>query len=290
MSEENILSDVAMLVSLKITTCHFEKTDTDASDEFCANKKADSQSAKVVKKLFGGNQALKDLIKIAGRARNDSKKLTLPYRTGQDLLSVQMYEKHGELMNDYKDQFLLAKTVFIQDYKTEMQVQRVKQGKLWKASDYPHIDAVDDAFTFNLLYEPIADCQSFDKMGLGKLVSDATNILNDRITDAVMKMFKDIEKYLGNFALRCKEYKPKTEDSKAQHVFKNTLISNLSDLVDNLPLMNITNNKEINDLCVDIKHLLKGLDLETLREDDTIREQASKQAQSILEKMQGYGV
>ena len=277
-----------MLVRLNITRFGGEKIDTIASEDICKKNNAESDSGKFIKKLFKDNQALKDTKKIASKARHVSDSKTLPYMTGQKLLAVGMYEKHGQALADLKQDFEMARDVFISDIKKDQERQKIKLGSLYNESDYPNVEDIREKFTFTVQYETIADCQKFDTMGLGKLINDAVEIQNKRIDNAVMDMFKRIEKYLGNFAERTKNYKPKTENSRVQNEFRDTLISNLRELVENLPLMNITNNPKINELCDDIKGLIKGLDLETLRGDEGVRKDVSKKADDILAKMGGY--
>ena len=288
MSNTNILENVAMLVRLNITRFGGEKIDTIASEDICKKNNAESDSGKFIKKLFKDNQALKDTKKIASKARHVSDSMTLPYMTGQKLLAVGMYEKHGQALADLKQDFEMARDVFISDIKKDQERQKIKLGSLYNESDYPNVEDIREKFTFTVQYETIADCQKFDTMGLGKLINDAVEIQNKRIDNAVMDMFKRIEKYLGNFAERTKNYKPKTENSRVQNEFRDTLISNLRELVENLPLMNITNNPKINELCDDIKGLIKGLDLETLRFYEDVRKDVSKKADDILAKMGGY--
>tara|TARA_Y100001937_G_scaffold115967_1_gene167367 strand:+ start:1454 stop:2329 length:876 start_codon:yes stop_codon:yes gene_type:complete len=288
MTQSNILENVAMLVRLNITRFGGEKIDTIASEDICKKNNAESDSGKFIKKLFKDNQALKDTKKIASKARHVSDSMTLPYMTGQKLLAVGMYEKHGQALADLKQDFEMARDVFISDIKKDQERQKIKLGSLYNESDYPNVEDIRDKFTFTVQYETIADCQKFDTMGLGKLINDAVEIQNKRIDNAVMDMFKRIEKYLGNFAERTKNYKPKTEKSRVQNEFRDTLISNLRELVENLPVMNITNNPKINELCDDIKGLIKGLDLETLRGDEDVRKDVSKKADDILAKMGGY--
>ena len=288
MTQPNILENVAMLVRLNITRFGGEKIDTIASEDICKKNNAESDSGKFIKKLFKDNQALKDTKKIASKARHVSDSMTLPYMTGQKLLAVGMYEKHGQALADLKQDFEMARDVFISDIKKDQERQKIKLGSLYNESDYPNVEDISEKFTFTVQYETIADCQKFDTMGLGKLINDAVEIQNKRIDNAVLDMFKRIEKYLGNFAERTKNYKPKTENSRVQNEFRDTLISNLRELVENLPLMNITNNPKINELCDDIKGLIKGLDLETLRGDEDVRKDVSKKADDILAKMGGY--
>ncbi len=288
MSNTNILENVAMIVSLNITRYGGEKIDKKASEEICETNKADYDSGKFIKKLFQDNKALDATRKIASKARHESKKLTLPYKVGEDLLGIEMYEKHGNMMREFHNDFMMAVDVFCDEIKKDKERQKVNLGSLFNEDDYPDVDSIRSQFTFTVQYETISDCQNFDKLGLGKLIGDAMQIQNNRIDKAVMSMFKRIEKYLENFADKTEKYQPKTEGSRVKNEFRDTLITNLRDLCTNLPMMNITKNEKITELCEDINHLIKGLDIGTLRDDDVVRNNASKQAKDILAKMDGY--
>jgi hypothetical protein len=72
-----------------------------------------------------------------------------------------------------------------------------------------------------------------------------------------------------------------------ENVFRDTLISNLEDLCDLIPRMNIANNPVINTLAAEAKLKLTKWDPAVLREVPSIRKDVSNEAQKILKDMEG---
>ena len=67
----------AVIVRLQISQWGGEKIDRSVSDEVANNKNASSKAGKYVKLLFADNEMLKEIKKVAGKARYLNKELTL---------------------------------------------------------------------------------------------------------------------------------------------------------------------------------------------------------------------
>ena len=78
----------------------------------------------VMSKNFRWQPILKDIKKVRGKARNVNKAQTLPYLDGRDLLPVPNFDKHSELMTDYKDLF----DALCEDFFAEYETHRVPTG------------------------------------------------------------------------------------------------------------------------------------------------------------------
>jgi hypothetical protein len=73
----------------------------------------------------------------------------------------------------------------------------------------------------------------------------------------------------------------------SENVFRDTLITNLEDLCDLIPKMNIAGDPKINELADVAKKKLTKWDPAVLREVETIRKDVSKEAKKILKGMEG---
>jgi len=76
--------------------------------------------------------------------------------------------------------------------------------------------------------------------------------------------------------------------SKTEHKFKNSLVTNITELCELLPKLNITDDINLNTALNEIKTKLTEFSPTTLREDVAIRSKTAKEAEIILNKMKHY--
>lgn len=285
----------AVIVRLNIKQWGAEKTDRTVSDEVASDKKAAANAGKYVKSLFAGNQLLKDIEKVAGKARNLNKAQTLPYLAGQDLLPVSNFDSHAEVIGRYKDVFNALVTEFLSTYEKARDAQQLRLGDMFDASDYPPVQDVRERFQFTISYQPLPDGNTFDKMFGSEemekmLIENAEADMQSKIDEAMHELWSRLISRVDNFQSAMRRYQPKTAESKAVGTFKDSIVQNIRDLCDVLPRLNLTGDADLNNYCELVRSKLAGLDAGDLRQDEVLRKNAADDAQSILDAMAGYGV
>jgi len=285
----------AVIVRLNIKQWGAEKTDRTVSDEVASGKKAAANAGKYVKSLFAGNQLLKDIEKVAGKARNLNKAQTLPYLAGQDLLPVGNFDSHAEVIGRYKDMFNALVTEFLSTYEKARDAQQLRLGDMFDATDYPPVQDVRERFQFTISYQPLPDGNTFDKMFDSEemekmLIENAEADMQSKIDEAMHELWTRLISRVDNFQSAMRRYQPKTAESKAVGTFKDSIVQNIRDLCDVLPRLNLTGDADLNNYCELVRSKLAGLDAGDLRQDEVLRKNAADDAQSILDAMAGYGV
>lgn len=285
----------AVIVRLNIKQWGAEKTDRTVSDEVASGKKAAANAGKYVKSLFAGNQLLKDIEKVAGKARNLNKAQTLPYLAGQDLLPVGNFDSHAEVIGRYKDVFNALVTEFLSTYEKARDAQQLRLGDMFDATDYPPVQDVRERFQFTISYQPLPDGNTFDKMFGSEemekmLIENAEADMQSKIDEAMHELWSRLISRVDNFQSAMRRYQPKTAESKAVGTFKDSIVQNIRDLCDVLPRLNLTGDADLNNYCELVRSKLAGLDAGDLRQDEVLRKNAADDAQSILDAMAGYGV
>lgn len=285
----------AVIVRLNIKQWGAEKTDRTVSDEVASDKKAAANAGKYVKSLFAGNQLLKDIEKVAGKARNLNKAQTLPYLAGQDLLPVGNFDSHAEVIGRYKDVFNALVTEFLSTYEKARDAQQLRLGDMFDATDYPPVQDVRERFQFTISYQPLPDGNTFDKMFGSEemekmLIENAEADMQSKIDEAMHELWSRLISRVDNFQSAMRRYQPKTAESKAVGTFKDSIVQNIRDLCDVLPRLNLTGDADLNNYCELVRSKLAGLDAGDLRQDEVLRKNAADDAQSILDAMAGYGV
>ena len=285
----------AVIVRLNIKQWGAEKTDRTVSDEVASGKKAAANAGKYVKSLFAGNQLLKDIEKVAGKARNLNKAQTLPYLAGQDLLPVGNFDSHAEVIGRYKDVFNALVTEFLSTYEKARDAQQLRLGDMFDATDYPPVQDVRERFQFTISDQPLPDGNTFDKMFGSEemekmLIENAEADMQSKIDEAMHELWSRLISRVDNFQSAMRRYQPKTAESKAVGTFKDSIVQNIRDLCDVLPRLNLTGDADLNNYCELVRSKLAGLDAGDLRQDEVLRKNAADDAQSILDAMAGYGV
>jgi|TARA_B100000073_G_scaffold299885_2_gene265994 hypothetical protein len=286
----------AVIVRLEISQWGGEKIDRSVSDEVANNKNASSKAGKYVKSLFADNEMLKEIKKVAGKARNLNKELTLPYAKGQDLMPVTMFDFHKEKIGNLKDIFDGLVEDFLKKYERHRDRQQGRLGEMFNADDYPSVEAVREKFSMTINYEPLADNNMFDKMFGSEeleqqLIENAETQMQSRIDGAMHDLWERLISRVELFHHKMVNYKPAVKgESKVVDGFKDSLVENIRDLCQVLPRLNLTGDADLNNYCELVKQKLAVLDAGDLRENEVARKSAANEAQGILDAMAGYGV
>lgn len=290
-----IIQKSAVICRLNIRMCGFEKTDKGVSSEVADKKSASDDAGRYVKRLFAGNPILKEITTVRGKARNVNKAQTLRYLDGQDLLPVGNFDKHSELMTDYKDLFDALCEDFFAEYETHRDAQQARLGDLFDANEYPPVSVLRGKFQFNISYEPLSDGNTFDKMFGNaemeqQMIADAEAQMQSRIDEAMHQLYGRLLKTVDCFNTAMRNYQPKTANSKAMGTFKDSIVGNMIDICEVLPRLNLTGDADLANYCEMVKSKLTNYDAADLREDENLRKTAADEAQAILDQMAGYGM
>ena len=286
-----ILDKTAMLVTLNISCWSGNVTDKPASDEVTVNHNALADSAHVRKRLFPKN-ALKDLKKTTGEARDYHYTNTLPWpQKGVRLLTVAAYEAYRDRMDAYREKIISQTLEFIRNYNQSIQDARYELGDLFRPSDYP--SEIDIRRKFDLSYRigPVPNDNNFiadlAEPEIRRLRDDIRAGIQNDLAAAQRDIYDRLETAVGTLA-----DKLVYDDAGKAPIFRDTLISNITDLLDIVPKLNIFGDANLTKICGDIKNRIAGVDADTLRPksprfDPTERRRVKREAENIRERLAG---
>ena len=210
---------------------------------------------------------------------------------GSRLLTVANYEAYTELMDGLRERMVRERARFIEDYDDNVDRARLDLGKLFRIGDYPSKEALQGKFGIRYRIVPVPDADHF----MAKLASHDTERvkrgiereIEERLHDAV----GDLYRRLGEAVERVSERL--TEDGEGKPlVFRDTMISNVRDLVDVVPRLNIFGDDRLAQLCQDVKDRIAQADPATLRPspnfNPNVRRQVKCDADALMEKFAGY--
>lgn len=235
----------------------------------------------------------------AGRFNKDlvSKALLEPIRT----LMGAARDKHYDMTHAWNDngQRLLPSTLFMEyttmartartaldglkrtlavQYPIEVQAARVRLGSMYNPEDYPSPMDILDKFDITVDFNPVPAAADF-RVDVG---NEAVEEIKANIThNVVLKQAKAIEATYARIREVVSKVEERLSDEKA--IFKDSLITNVSDLRKVLQGLNITNDPLITELYDDMATLIEPPG--QLRSNKYLRAQVAQRAHAVLSKI-----
>ena len=285
------LTHDAMLVSLRITAWSGRLYDRQASNQVAAHHDAAASAGRYNKRLLP-KAAFAALTATMSESRSQHYANSLPWDDqGSRLLTVANYERYTELLDRLRERMVRERARFIEDYDDNVDQSRLDLGRLFRIEDYPSKEALRGRFGIRYRVTPVPDADHF----MAKLASDDTarvkrdieHQIEERLHDAV----GDLYRRLGEAVERVSERLQESGDGKPL-VFRDSMISNIRDLVDVVPRLNIFGDDRLAQLCEQVKERIASADPNTLRPsgqfNPNVRRQVKRDADALVQQFAGY--
>lgn len=279
------ISSSAMLVELNISCWTGVKQDKSAAAEIAAAHGAESDAVTSHKKLLGNCPELVEVKRLTGECRNNHTKLTVPWAdSGLRLLPTAQMFKYQEVMTDLEQRRDAAVQTFLDQYDWAITKAQAKLGNLFDPNEYPTLDTVSTKFAMRLNYLPLADAGDFRldiptealeqakahyQEYYSKQYKGAMDNLWQRTYDALNKMSERLDYAEG-------------EDKK---IFRDTLVSNVTDMIDMLDVCNITGDTQMTAMRMQLEDALRGITPEALREDAYLRAETKRNVDAAIKAL-----
>ena len=228
----------AMLVGLRITAWSGRLYDRETSDHVAVHHDASASAGRYNKRLLP-KAAFAALTATMSEARTRHYANSLPWDDkGSRLLTVANYEHYTELMDGLRERLVRQRARFIEDYDHYVDQARLDLGKLFRIADYPSKEALQGKFSIRYRITPVPDADHF----IAKLASDDTDRvkrdierhIEEQLHDAVGDLYRRLAEAVERVSERLQE-----DANGKPLVFRDTMISNIRDLVDVVPRLNI---------------------------------------------------
>ncbi|GEP94487.1 DUF3150 domain-containing protein [Chitinophaga cymbidii] len=274
------LPEKALLVNLTISQWCARKYDRKVSQKI--EEAHNTRNAGRFNKILIAENELKEIQKIAGAARSFLYENTLPWGdNGDRLLPATNYFEFIAKYNDFKYQFHSAVDSFITQYPHLKEDARQRLNGMFQESDYPPISDVRTKFAIQISFMTISDTTDFrleiDQKEISVLKHQIETELNTRISQATRNIWVRIREAVGHMVEKLSEQKA---------IFRDSLVANISELIDILPRLNFTQDENVMETIESMKHLL--IDPELLRNDDLLRSKKALEAKQILDKVNEF--
>lgn len=276
------LSEKAVLVSLSVSTWTARKLDKRVSSEVAANHAA-RQDAGRYNKLLVAEDAIRRVQQAARQARDTHYKLTLPWLdNGQRILTNRAYMDYMAQMREERGNFERAVSDFLSQYPQLVVAAQQRLGTMYRAEDYPDAGEIAGKFGMEFNVTPVPDSRDF-RVALSDTEAERIRTdLEERVQQATSAAARDawdrLHEVIGNVVERL-------SDPKA--IFRDSLIGNVAELVNILPMLNLNDDPELERLRREAERKIVSLDPADLRQDKAARQAAARDAKGILDAMAG---
>ncbi|WP_127127996.1 hypothetical protein [Pseudoflavitalea rhizosphaerae] len=274
------LSQCAMLANLNIKQWSGRKNDKKITHEI--EKEHNATNAGNFNKILISDDELKGIQKIASAARNYFYESTLPWGdNGDRLLPSQNIFTFLQEIRKYREEFEEACANFVKLFPELKEHAKKRLNGMYRETDYPSVPDLAKKIDLKAVTMPIADLEDFrirvsslDEIVLKKQIEDS---INERIYQATQDIWERIQKVIHHMYEKLSDQEGK---------FKNSLVTNIEDLMDLLPRLNFTNDPNITEMIASMKPLI--VDPDTLRNDYSARMKTTENEKTILDKVSDF--
>ena len=265
------LASASMLVEVNISNWVGRKKDKRASEDVVTQNHAAAGVANVNKKLLADSDNLRAIQQHVTATRSAHANMTMPWsNSGLRLLPTAQYFKYQQTMTDMQNEFERLITNFLDSYNDEVIDVQMKLGDLFSRDDYPTTEDLERKFGFSINYMPLPDAGDFridiGNEALAEVKQQYSEFYAKQYSTAMNDVWTRLHKALTSMSDRL-DYSSK-EDKK---VFRDTLVSNVTDMIELLRVCNVTNSTQMSAMADSLEEAMSGVTPDALREDDYFR-------------------
>lgn len=291
MTDSTSMSDKAMLATLTVRLWSASKHDKKVSAEVTEQKGATKKAGRFHKSLIAA-EALDEVRSIAAEARTTMYSLTLPWASeGVRILPAPAFGRFEDAMAARKQTFDQRVAEFLGEYPERVEQARNDLGELFDASDYPTEHELARAFNFERRIWPFPETNDF-RVAIGdderrrirtEIAAEQQKTLHRAALDLWNRAYEPVQKMAEKLAAY-----ERGPDGKAVGIFRDTLVSNVAEIAELLPALNLAADPRLDEMAARIKSRLAQYTAQQLREDDGARAQVADEAARIGEEMRGW--
>jgi hypothetical protein len=281
------ISTSSMLVDLSIRSWTGTKIDRDTTQMVDTVNLTTTNAGKYQKNLFAGTKDLHDINKFDSRIRAWNISQTLPWSDkGQRLLPSSKFFEYKQALSNYEAMRKNMIDKFLENYDDLIDQASQALGTLFVRDDYPDKAHIAKQFEFKYSFLPVPVAGDF-RVDVGNdAIADLHNQFNASVNERVHNAMADVTWRLEDCLKRMSE-RLASDDSGAESkkkIFRDTLVTNAQELVQDLKHLNITNDPAIEAARKQLSSVVNGLDAGTVRDSESTRQEVKSQVVDILSK------
>ena len=279
------LASSAMLVEVNISNWTGRKKDKRASQDVVTQNAAAAGVANVNKKLLADSDSLRAIQQHVTATRAMHANMTMPWsNSGLRLLPTAQYFKYNQAMTQMQNEFHGLIQEFLDSYNDEVIDVQVKLGDLFSRDDYPTVEALQRKFGFNINYMPLPDSGDFrvdiGNEALSEVQQKYQEFYTKQYNTAMNDVWTRLHKALSSMSERL-DY----TDKESKKVFRDTLVSNVTDMIELLRVCNVTNSTQMEAMANRLDEAMSGVTPDALRDDDYFRAETKAAVDAAIKSL-----
>lgn len=212
--------------------------------------------------------------------------MTIPWeRGGSSLLPAKMIDAFMNQVASLRQEHDRLVAEWLSNYDAIVSAAKLKLNGDFDARRYPSREDVSRKFYMEVTYSPLPASGDYridvSKELLEEVAAETDRIADARFADARLELRQRLVDKLQHLSDRCKAV---NENDKAKWYESN--ITNLVDLIDIIPKMLLGNDVELEQAIKDARSLLSGIDSDTIKSSEAVRDSVRKKAASIISSLQ----
>jgi hypothetical protein len=277
------VTDRAILVKPTIRVFGISREDKEVNSEIATQKGSDPAMTRFIKYILA-RESFAVIRAIESNARQEHYRRTVPwYDGGWRALAMGAYHDYTAMWRKWKAQWEPA----IQDVLDNWD-QIVAEGKkhlngLAAKVKYPTREEAAKKFEFSMAAMPIPKVEDWrNDLSAGEIAAlkqQYEDTLKQATEQANRDIYARLAKVIGNM---------KDALSDADKKFKDTLVTNITDILAIVPALNLTGDPTITAFCEQVQKELTKHDPDTLRNNKSVRDATARKADEILKKMAAF--
>ena len=297
-----MIQERAMLAAVHISIWTAVKHDRGVSRDVAERNGAPMSAGRYNKQLLRGANKLDELRTLAGQVRQYFYKITLPWTDeGYRLLPANLYFDLTARMREFEASFEQGVEAFLTVYPQYIEQVRPELNGLFREEDYPKAEKLRRKFGVKLEVLPIPTGNDFRVQMSAEEQARVAREIDSNVRQSLVRGTEDLWSRLRDVVSHMVDRLNEPESR-----FHATLVTNIFDLVELLPKLNVTGDPELNrfaeearqKLCTYTAHDLKKHELLRVataadaagivsRMDEAIRNREAEQAEQSLASVQG---
>ncbi len=236
---------------------------------------ADKALIRVSKKLLDSKQ-LQAVNQFDGQVRAQVKNYSLPsfFRAGIDLVPIPAIQPIEKILQEAKITRLHLIENFLAVYADEKAKAEERLRDLFNPADYPTEDAIKSTFHFEWQWISFATPAKLKEISAGFFAQEQQKAeqhwaqATEEVRLLLRAQLKDMVDHLADVITPDDGGKPKR--------FQATTVTKITDFLDTFAIKNVTDDAQLQQIVGHCKAILNGVDAETIRKQDNIREYVGK--------------
>lgn len=276
-----MITERAMLAAVHISIWTAIKHDRKVSREVAEQHGAYAGAGRYNKQLLREAERLESLRTLSGQIRQYFYKITLPWSDeGYRLLPAHFYFELTTKMREFEQAFAQQVEEFLAVYPSYIEQVRPELNGLFREEDYPSTEKLRNKFGVKLEVLPIPSGNDFRVTLSEEEQARVAREIDENVRQSLQKGTEDLWARLKGVVAHMVD-RLNEPDSR----FHASLVTNIGELVDLLPRLNVNQDEELNRFAGEIRDRLCGFTARDLKKNEILRAATANDAAEILTKM-----